>query len=295
MPDGKLKLVFWDVQHGNSLYADSPNGTKFAFDLGTGSVGDQRENFSPFQHLKNNWGVQQIHGVVITHPHRDHIDDIFSFDEMQPQVLRRPRHLTEADIRSGNRPADSGYIDKYLELDSRFVHSTKDTGGVDTSPFLSANNGGVSIQCFYPKNCATSNLNNHSVVTVLAFASSKVLIPGDNESPSWKELLLDPSFKTAIAGTDILLAPHHGREAGFSTELFEHISPRLTIISDGPALETSVTEKYKSKSSGWTVHYRSGKAKETRYCLTTRKDKVIVVELGISSGTQKPFLYVEGA
>lgn len=295
MPDGKLRLVFWDVQHGNAMYADSPNGTKFVYDMGTGSFADQKRNFSPLQHLKHKWGVQKLHGAVITHPHRDHIDDIFSFDEFGLEVLRRPRHLTEQEIRAGNRSGDSEHIDKYLALDSRFIHSTKDASGVDKSPFLPANNGGVSMDCFYPKSCATSNLNNHSLVTVMKFGSLKVLIPGDNESPSWKELLLDQTFRTAIAGTDILLAPHHGRLAGYSAELFNYISPKLTIISDGSAGDTSVTDKYKSKCSGWIVHYRSGLAKEKRYCLTTRKDKVIVVEMGISAKSQKPFLYVEAA
>ncbi len=39
-------------------------------------------------------------------------------------------------------------------------------------------------------------------------------LPGDNEPPSWEELLAKPDFVEAIRGTDILLAPHHGRPEG---------------------------------------------------------------------------------
>ena len=72
----------------------------------------------------------------------------------------------------------------------------------------------------------------------------KFLIPGDNESPSWEELLKRPEFRSAIAGTDVLVAAHHGRESGFYRPLFEHFKPRITLISDGRAVGTSVTGKY---------------------------------------------------
>src|SRR5262245_48318230 len=111
----------------------------------------------------------------------------------------------------------------------------------------------MSIFYYTPKGCATSNLNNHSIVTVLSYADSKVLIPGDNEAVSWKELLESPHFVAAIRGTDILLAPHHGREAGFSAELFKHINPWLVIISDGSFSDTSATDRYARQARGLKV------------------------------------------
>lgn len=281
-----LRFVFWDVQHGHATYLATPGGRHIAIDLGTGTYASSRAEFSPLLNLKQNWGVTELDGVLITHPHRDHLDDIVNFEELSPQVLWRSKHLSEADIRAGNRKDDSGIIDKYLEINDRYSATVPD--GAD--PFLASNNGGVDFQVFTPRSCNTSNLNNHSMVAVITYAHSTMLIPGDNEPPSWKELLEREDFRLAIRNTDILLAPHHGRESGFSSELFEHINPRLCIISDGRFSDTSATDRYSKNSQGWTVHKRSGD-KEERKCVTTRNDGVIVVKFGMNSSNE-PFIEV---
>ena len=77
-----LKIVVWDVQHGNAIYFRTPGGNDFVIDLGTGSYGSSNRQFSPLLHLKNKWSVKELQGVIITHPHRDHLDDIFNFDDI---------------------------------------------------------------------------------------------------------------------------------------------------------------------------------------------------------------------
>jgi len=183
----KLKIIVWDVQHGNAIYVNTPGNKDFVIDLGTGSCGNNDWEFSPLLHLKKHWNVPYLDGVIITHPHSDHIDDILNFDKLNPRVIRRPKHLTEE------------------------------------------------------------------------------------------------------KGTDIFVAPHHGRQSGFSKELFEHISSRLTIISDGPS-DTTASDKYSDKSRGWTVHKRNG-GKEKRNCVTTRKDGVIEVDFG-NNTDGKPYIQV---
>ena len=128
--------------------------------------------------------------------------------------------------------------------------------------------------------------NNHSIVTILSYAGSRIIIPGDNESASWKELLEDAEFVKAIKGTDILLASHHSRESGYCKELFDHIKPSLVLISDGPETDTSVTSKYYpvTTQEGWSVYKRSSDdPPEKRWVLTTRNDKAIVVRFGINA------------
>ncbi|MDQ0286290.1 competence protein ComEC [Desulfofundulus luciae] len=281
-----LTLVFWDVQHGSAAYIKTPNGKHIVVDLGTGSYSDDNLEFSPLLHLKNKWNVKQLDGVIITHPHRDHLDDILNFGELKPKVLVRPKHLNEDEIRAGNRKEDTTIIDKYLEVNSEYVHPVSPS----ENPFLDDNNGGVRFVRFIPSSCATSNLNNHSVVTIVSYAKSKIIIPGDNEPPSWNELLEQEEFLTAIKDTDILVAPHHGRDSGFSSALFEYINPRLTIISDGRFCDTSATDRYAKHTKGWTVYKRSG-GKEERKCVTTRNDGVIVVKFGMNSN-ERPFIEV---
>ena len=88
-----LFIRIWDVQHGSAAYVRTPEGRHMAIDLGVGdftgndahrSGGD--ESFSPLKFLRES-GVQQLDRVVITHPHTDHVDDIFEFDNLSPKTL----------------------------------------------------------------------------------------------------------------------------------------------------------------------------------------------------------------
>ena len=270
-----LRSVFWDVQHGSAACIRTPSNSYFAIDLGTGSHSYGSREFSPLVSLRDDWGVVHLDGVIITHPHRDHLDDIFNLDALSPRVLLRPSHLTDDETRSGNRKQNYDVIDQYLKVCRGYTCDVS----CEASPFAPSNNGGVAFQTFVPHRCPTSNLNNHSVVTVISYASSKLLIPGDNEPLSWAELLEDRHFIAAIDGTDILVAPHHGRDSGFSSDLFRYIHPKLTVISDGPFCESSATERYAAHTSGWQVHSRSGGTQE-RQCVTTRNDGVVVIEFG---------------
>lgn len=270
-----VKLIFWDVQHGNSIYVCSPNQRHIVVDLGTGSYGNYGE-FSPLRHLKYNYNVQQLDYVIITHPHIDHIDDIFYFEELRPQVFSRPAHLEKNPIIENARYEEMDKLEKYFDISESYNMPL----AIDNSnnPEIPVNYGGMIIKTFFPQKTSQSNINNHSVVAFFEFAGLKVLIPGDNEPPSWNELKENSSFISATKNVDILMAPHHGRKSGFDTEIMRHFNPRITIISDGRFCDYSATDSYSKISRGWTVFNKDGQ--EERKCLTTRNDGVIRVEIG---------------
>lgn len=95
---------------------------------------------------------------------------------------------------------------------------------------------------------------------------------------------------TAIKDADILLAPHHGRESGFNIDFVNQVNPKLTVVSDGRFCETSANARYSAKSSGWTVHKKSGQS-EIRKCLTTNSDGEVLIKFGYLSDN-KPYLSV---
>ena len=281
-----LQIVFWDVQHGSATYIKTPSGKHIVQDLGTGTYKNKDEQFSPLLHLKNNWGVKRLDQVIVTHLHKDHIDDIMNFSKLSPHVFARPRGLSKEEIMKGVREGDKPLFEEYFEIDKSYNTPVSS----DEDPKYADNNGGASINLFFPQTCSISQINNCSVVTVLSYADTKVVIPGDNESDSWKALLKRDDFKSAISGADMLLAPHHGRESAFYPDLFNYFKPKLTIVSDGPETTTSAVDKYRSKSSGWNVHCRDDSS-EMRHCVTTRKDGVIEVKLGYTP-EERPFIHV---
>jgi beta-lactamase superfamily II metal-dependent hydrolase len=269
-----LEFVFWDVQHGSACYVKTPNFRHIVVDLGTGSY-TANGPFSPLLHLKDKYGVKQLDYVIITHLHRDHIDDIFNFDAVSPKILYHPRHLTDDDILAGNKTQDLDKIREYLKISSRYIEPIQ--AGSASDPNSPAQWGEVRMSSFCSPACDTKNLNNHSIVTIFDYANSKILIPGDNETDSWRELIKNARFVQAAKNPDVLIAPHHGRMSAYCRELFDAIGkPFITIISDGPYCDTSATGCYGSQSKGWRVCYPDGTYEE-RLCVTTRKDGVIRV------------------
>lgn len=87
-----VEIVFWDVQHGHGTYIKTPNNRHIVIDLGTGSYGSNQE-FSPLRHIKYVWGIDRLDYVVVTHPHKDHIDDIMNFELLNPRVFSRPQQM----------------------------------------------------------------------------------------------------------------------------------------------------------------------------------------------------------
>ena len=264
-----LQLIMWNVQHGSAIYINTPNGKDIAIDLGAD------DNFSPLQHILSKG--HRLDHATITHPHMDHIDDILNFDPVSPGTLLAPKHLTESDIRDSNPKPNQlaeAKIQKYLEIRNRYSSPISPQEDIKSPQ----NNGGVSIETFIPYQSSKGNLNNHSVVTTMEYSGVKILIPGDNESSSWEELLKLPEFRSAIANTHVLVAAHHGRESGFHRPLFDHFNPLITLISDGRAVGTSVTGKYNDVTRGWKVRRRNGATQE-RKCVTTRNDGHIEVSV----------------
>lgn len=276
----ECSIVFWDVQHGHSTYIKTPNDRHIVIDLGTGDYSGKNKEFSPLNHLKNNYNVKQLDYVIITHPHLDHIDYILNFDSLSPKIFKRPKQLTNKEVMEGVQEKDKPKFKKYCEINDRYNSPIKANSPDSVSN--PDNWGGLKIQTFSPTDCNHNNYNNHSIITVLEYAGTKVVIPGDNEKCSFDELLEDSNFKNAITNADILLAPHHGRESGYYKDFMDLVNPRLTIVSDGRFCETSANARYSAKSRGWLVHKKSGESKE-RKCLTTNSDGEVLVKFGYSS------------
>ncbi len=274
-----LELVVWDVQHGSAAFVKTPGGKTFVFDLGVGSYTEGGE-FSPLRHLRSKYGITSVDEVVITHPHTDHLDDIWNFELVTPRVLLRPTHLSDTDVSNGNPPSDQGKVDAYLKIHHRYCVPVP----AQEEPSAAANNGGVRMDFFVPQGCARSNLNNHSVVCILEYLGVKIVITGDNEQCSWNELLGQPGFVTAVSGKGLFLASHHGRDSGFSSGVFANFTPYLSLVSDGAETDTSAVSRYSAVSTGWSVHHRGSGNDEKRRCLTTRNDGPISAQVFAENG-----------
>lgn len=279
MNNKPLTLKFWDVQHGLAIYIKTPNNKHIVIDLGTGrKINDSNEEFSPISHLHKKHGLNQIDLLIITHPHKDHIDDILNLDANPIQLLQfsRPRQLLNDEIMKDIREQDEDKFNKYCELNDKYIKQPQEK--IIDAP---DNCGGVHIKIFYSDSLSHSNFNNHSIVTTIEYNDRKIVIPGDNEVESLTELMKNADFNEATEDSDILLAPHHGRESGFLEKFVKTVNPKLTVISDGIKGETSANEKYSKLSSGHDVLKKSCNTSIKRKTLSTNHDgrvKITILE-----------------
>tara|TARA_R110002049_G_scaffold195855_1_gene364990 strand:- start:56 stop:931 length:876 start_codon:yes stop_codon:yes gene_type:complete len=286
----RCEVVFWDVQHGHMTYIKTPNNRHIVIDLGTGDYSKGKEAFSPLLHLRDKYGVKQLDYVIITHPHLDHIDDILNFDALNPKVLRRPKHLSNDEVMERVLERDRAKFEKYCEINKRYNQSvSSDSTDSASNP---ENWGDLKIKSFTPTSCNHDNFNNHSIVTIIEYAKTKIVIPGDNEKCSFDELMAQDDFVESIKDADILLAPHHGRKSGYNEEFVNAVNPRLTVVSDGRFCDTSYNAQYTNKSRGWKVHKKGNGTSRIRKCLTTASDGEVVAHFGYRDD-EKLFLEVK--
>jgi beta-lactamase superfamily II metal-dependent hydrolase len=276
---GDLEIVAWDVQHGVSLFASTPNDRTIILDAGASDA------FSPVDWLKGRFQLQRLDGLIISHAHADHVREVGKIhSELKPRVLLRNKAIP-GNVLYPNGPPTMDPLKSYDALD-RAYNSPADPGDLFDNP---ANWGGVQIRTFHnsaPQQQFT-NVNDYSVVTILDFGGLKFLFPGDLEAPGWQALMARDDFRKACVSTvpqvRVLLAPHHGHTAGVYMPFLDLYKPAVTIISAVHGDQHTDADVYRNASSGWNV-YDSG-AREVRECkvLTTKTNDYVLVRLDAES------------
>ena len=265
----EMKMTVWNVEDGNSISLELPNGKLAMIDAHATS------KFSPVCKLYAN-GHRNVDWLFVTHPHADHLGDVQTIRDLRmgPTILVRSSEISDELIRKDN--ANKVVVESYLALDKEYTRKPE--------PFEDyknlENTGGVKIEVFVPASRGTQDLNDYSRIILITFGNHKILCMGDCTPASVRGLLENNDCATKIQGVDFLVAPHHGHESCYCPELFDHISPKLTVVSDDHAEEgVSAVGKYEYWSSGMAFTTSAG-VSEMRYCLTTRNDGDISIKIG---------------
>ena len=265
-----LIMTFLDIKHGSSTFIKTPNNTNIIFDCGS----DLETGISAFSLLNG----EKLNYLIISHPHRDHISGLINKKFKKPTTLMRnkqiPKRLIEERIRESDNDNDKKIFRKYLDLNERF----NSPANPETYAGDPKNNGNVIIETFKPPFKETDDLNYYSLATYIEYQDFKILLMGDNTLDNINKLLENSEFKRLTSNIDVLLAPHHGRDSCYSSDLMDYLNPDITIISDDSEKnDESAIEKYTSKSKGLYVLKNDNMVK--RKCLTTRNDGNILLSI----------------
>ena len=185
---------------------------------------------------------RNIEVVVLTHPHEDHIQGIYSLLDYY-------------------RVSDIYFVSECFE--SKDFEYIKTHYGDILKPLASRtviHYGGIEFEMIYPLNqVCHSNANDNSIVSKVTINSVTAMLMGDAEYEAERTLLSDD----LLGRVDILKVGHHCSRTATSDMFLSGVSPALSICSCGegnkfghPHSET--IEKFKTANVQYLITYQTG-------------------------------------
>ncbi len=218
--DGKLKVIFFSVGEGDSIFIETPEGHQILIDGGPSgkTILEKLESEIPF------WD-RTIDMAILTHPDADHLAGL-NF------VLQR--YKVENIIWNGGLKSTETFKnwEKNLVLEkqegSRIFIAQK--GG-------KARAGEAQFYIFYPFLSLDGEIidkksNESSIILKLVFGKNSFLFLGDVSKKQEEELLVRSDFEVSPKA-EVLKIAHHGSKTSSSEKLLEIVEPDFAVISVG--------------------------------------------------------------
>jgi beta-lactamase superfamily II metal-dependent hydrolase len=252
-----LTFTLFDVGHGFCAYLTTPGGADILFDCGY----DDDIQFYPSTYFSDR-NITRIHKLVLSHFDQDHVCDL-------PDL----RTILNFDVIHRNKSIPADYIRRQKQ--SGGVISTAMASALDMHEnwiypsTVTPNYGGVRIKYFCNDYPTFTDMNNLSLVTFIEYAGCGIVVPGDLERAGWEELLKKPAFCQCLRETNIFIASHHGRNAGYCEQVFDYCDPAIVLLSDKGIVHSSQDHDFTKHARG--IQWNNDPTQKRRV-LTTRSD-----------------------
>jgi competence protein ComEC len=222
---GMMEVTAIDVGQGDSIFIVSPDGATMLIDAGgpVGRVTEAAEATSRFDVGEEVvspylWSrrFRRLDVLALSHAHSDHMGGM-------PAVLRnfRPRELWVS-------------IDPTSDAYRSLLNEAKDLG-VTVRHFYAGTQiawGGTQITMLAPEAGYVNPrepINNDSLVMRIQYGDASVLLEGDAEAPSEREML----SHGRVAPVTLLKIGHHGSRTSTTQEFFNAAAPKDAVVSVG--------------------------------------------------------------
>lgn len=231
-----LKVVYFDVGQGDSVFIETPELHQILIDGGPGStvLGKLAEQM-PF------WD-RSLDLIILSHPESDHMQGLLSVLE---------RYKADYILWTGVKKSSAEY-DKWINVLARQQEAGAKIIIAEAGQEITA--GNLEIDTLYPflnieGEEAKSTSNDTCVVSRLIYGKNFFLFTGDISSELEKELVDSGENITS----DILKVAHHGSKYSTSLDFLAAASPSIAIIEVGKNSYGHPTSEVLGRLSGFAI------------------------------------------
>ncbi len=272
-----MDIFIFNVELGQCVFFYPRNHHDYAMMVDCGNT----QQFNPVDFLiaknflshNSSVGKHILSNLTLTNYDHDHFSGLpYLRSKVKISSVKFPKNLTSVEVKK-IKP----------EVTDALTHVTDimDTYTADVTDY----NPPFTKHCFYLEKSdfpdTAVNTNKLSQLVFITYNGTRICLPGDLTSPAWEKHLLNKNVQTLLAGTDILIAPHHGREDGYNEKIFDFCKPECIILSDTYIkhdTQQGMTQLYASKINGNGVSF-NGNSQNLRKTLTTRSDGHIWIRI----------------
>ena len=218
-PDGRLTVVFLDVDQGDAIFIRTPNGQQVLVDGGP----DPRVALRALGDAMPFWD-RSLDAVILTHPHADHLNGLV-------RVLERYDVDLVADPKLPLLTSPSPQYEAWEKLLSEHDDDGRVLTAAEGQQLRTGD--GVTITVLNPPPdlplWTPEIINNGSVVLRVTYGEVSFLLTGDIQHEAESALLAsDVTLRSTV-----YKAPHHGSDTSTSQAFLEAVSPAVAVISVG--------------------------------------------------------------
>ncbi|MFW2372887.1 MAG: ComEC/Rec2 family competence protein [Gammaproteobacteria bacterium] len=203
------RFIVLDVGEGQSLLVQKDN---YAMMIDTGHAG---EIASVLKRLQQ-YGVNTIETLVLTHLHPDHASGFFRLHESFENLI----------IYHNCQPLADHVQPDMVRWVRDALKKNKNAGCIQAGDVLDFDE--IKVSVLWPLRLDNNNLNQNSLVLSIEFQGASILVMGDAGFAAEQHLL----DKKIITGKmDLLVVGHHGAKDASSEAFISKLKPEYSVVS----------------------------------------------------------------